>query len=313
MLSSLFSSQRRLRKAQIPTLAQVTPSPLHQAWKALRRNRLAMLCLILLLVMALWCVFGPMFSPWRDEATDALMINKAPNAQHWLGTDFLGRDIYTRLLLAGRISLIIGLLTMLLSVTLGYLLGALSGYAGGMADKVVMRFADLMMTIPSLPLLIVMGAMLSELDFSPDSRVYMVIIMLSLLEAPKLARLVRGQILSLRERDFMLATQVLGLSSRRRIFAHLLPNTVPILVVMATMAVANAILSESALSYLGLGVVPPMASWGNMMDAANSLIDFQRRPWLWMPPGIAIFLTVVAINVLGDGLRDALDPKMKRG
>lgn len=313
MLSSLFSSQRRLRKTQIPTLAQVTPSPLHQAWKALRSNRLAMLCLILLFVMALWCVFGPMFSPWRDEATDALMINKAPNAQHWLGTDFLGRDIYTRLLLAGRISLIIGLLTMLLSVTLGYLLGALSGYAGGMADKIVMRFADLMMTIPSLPLLIVMGAMLSELDFSPDSRIYMVIIMLSLLEAPKLARLVRGQILSLRERDFMLATQVLGLSSRRRIFAHLLPNTVPILVVMATMAVANAILSESALSYLGLGVVPPMASWGNMMDAANSLIDFQRRPWLWMPPGIAIFLTVVAINVLGDGLRDALDPKMKRG
>lgn len=313
MLSSLFSSQRRLRKAQIPVLAQVTPSPLHQAWKSLRRNRLAMFCLILLVVMALWCIFGPMFSPWRDEATDALMINKAPSAQHWLGTDFIGRDIYTRLLLAGRISLIIGLLTMLLSVTLGYLLGALSGYAGGLTDRLIMRFADLMMTIPSLPLLIVMGAMLAELDFSPDSRVYMVIVMLSLLEWPKLARLVRGQILSLREREFMLATQVLGLSARRRIFGHLLPNTVPILVVMATMAVANAILSESALSYLGLGVVPPMASWGNMMDAANSLIDFQRRPWLWMPPGIAIFLTVVAINVLGDGLRDALDPKMKRG
>lgn len=313
MLGSLFSNQRRLRKAQIPALAQVTPSPLHQAWKALRRNRMAMFSLILLVVMALWCIFGPMFSPWRDEATDALMINKAPNAQHWLGTDFLGRDIYTRLLLAGRISLVIGLLTMLLSVTLGYLLGALSGYVGGMTDKIIMRAADLMMTIPSLPLLVVMGAMLAELDFSPDSRVYMVILMLSLLEWPKLARLVRGQILSLRERDFMLATQVLGLSSRRRIFGHLLPNTVPILVVMATVAVANAILNESAISYLGLGVVPPSASWGNMMDAANSLIDFQRRPWLWMPPGIAIFLTVVAINVLGDGLRDALDPKMKRG
>ncbi|MFZ4835010.1 oligopeptide ABC transporter permease [Rouxiella sp. Mn2063] len=313
MLGSLFSNQRRLRKAQIPALAQVTPSPLHQAWKALLRNRMAMFSLILLVVMALWCIFGPMFSPWRDEATDALMINKAPNAQHWLGTDFLGRDIYTRLLLAGRISLVIGLLTMLLSVTLGYLLGALSGYVGGMTDKIIMRAADLMMTIPSLPLLVVMGAMLAELDFSPDSRVYMVILMLSLLEWPKLARLVRGQILSLRERDFMLATQVLGLSSHRRIFGHLLPNTVPILVVMATVAVANAILNESAISYLGLGVVPPSASWGNMMDAANSLIDFQRRPWLWMPPGIAIFLTVVAINVLGDGLRDALDPKMKRG
>lgn len=312
MFGSLFSTQRRLREAQIPVMAQATPSPWQQAWRSLRENRLAMFCLILLLVMAVWCAVGPYYSPWRDDATDALMINKAPNADHWLGTDFLGRDVYTRLLLAGRISLIIGLLTMLLSVTLGYLMGAVSGYLGGVTDKIIMRFADLVMTIPSLPLLIVMGAMLSELDFSPDSRVYMVIVMLSLLEWPKLARLVRGQILSLRERDFMLATQVLGLSSRRRLFGHLLPNTVPILVVMATMAVANAILSESALSYLGLGVVPPTPSWGNMMDAANSLIDFQRRPWLWMPPGIAIFITVIAINVLGDGLRDALDPKMKR-
>lgn len=312
MFGSLFSTNRRLREAQIPVLSQVTPSPWLQAWRALRQNRLAMLCLILLVVMAVWCIVGPYYSPWRDDATDALMINKAPSAEHWLGTDFLGRDVYTRLLLAGRISLIIGMLTMLLSVTLGYLMGAVSGYVGGITDKIIMRFADLVMTIPSLPLLTVMGAMLSELDFSPDSRVYMVIVMLSLLEWPKLARLVRGQILSLRERDFMLATQVLGLSSRRRLFGHLLPNTVPILVVMATMAVANAILSESALSYLGLGVVPPTPSWGNMMDAANSLIDFQRRPWLWMPPGVAIFITVIAINVLGDGLRDALDPKMKR-
>lgn len=312
MLNSLFSTQRRLRKAEIPALAQAAPSPWRQAWQRLKRNRLAMLCLALLAVMALWCVLGPLWSPWRNDATDALMINKAPSAAHWLGTDFLGRDIYTRLLLAGRISLIVGLLTMLLSVTLGYLLGALSGYVGGATDKLIMRFADLVMTIPSLPLLIVMGAMLSELDFSADARVYMVIIMLSLLEWPKLARLVRGQILSLRERDFMQATKVLGLSARRRLFGHLLPNTVPILVVMATMAVANAILSESALSYLGLGVVPPTPSWGNMMDAANSLIDFQRRPWLWMPPGVAILLTVIAINVLGDGLRDAFDPKMQR-
>ena len=207
--------------------------------------------------------------------------------------------------------LIIGLLTMVMSVCLGYLLGALSGYVGGLTDKLIMRVADLVMTIPGLPLLIVAGAMLSELDFSPDSRIYMVVVMLSLLEWPRLARLVRGQCLSLRERDFMLATQVLGLSARRRLFGHLLPNTIPILVVMATMAVANAILSESALSYLGLGVVPPTPSWGNMMDAANSLIDFQRRPWLWMPPGIAIFITVIAINVLGDGLRDAMDPNMK--
>ncbi|MEX0529667.1 oligopeptide ABC transporter permease [Raoultella terrigena] len=312
MLSSLFSTNRRLRKATIPTLAQIAPAPWRQAWQALKRNRLAMLCLLILLLMAAWCVLGPLWSPWKDDATDVLMINKPPGAEHWLGTDFLGRDVYTRLLLAGRFSLIIGLLTMLLSVTLGYLLGAVSGYAGGLTDRLIMRLADLVMTIPGLPLLIVAGAMLSELDFSPESRIYMVVIMLSLLEWPKLARLVRGQCLSLRERDFMLATRVLGLSARRRLFGHLLPNTIPILVVMATMAVANAILSESALSYLGLGVVPPTPSWGNMMDAANSLIDFQRRPWLWMPPGLAIFITVIAINVLGDGLRDAMDPKMKQ-
>ncbi len=306
------SRRRRWRQAGLPALATVSPSPVAQAWRRLRRNPLAMISLALLLLMAIWCTFGPWFSPWADDATDALMINHAPGAGHWLGTDFLGRDIYTRLLRAGRISLTVGLVSMVLSVTLGYLLGASAGYLGGWVDKVIMRFADLLMTIPSLPLLIIMGAMLSELGISPDYRIYMVMVMLSLLGWPSLARLVRGQILSLRERDFMLATEVLGLSTRRRILGHLLPNTVQILIVVATMGVANAILSESALSYLGLGVVPPTPSWGNMMDAANSLIDFQRRPWLWMPPGVAIFVTVIAINVLGDGLRDALDPKMKR-
>lgn len=312
MAGSLFTSRRRWRKAGLPALAMASPSPLAASWLRLRRNPLAMLCLLLLVVMGIWCTLGPWFSPWADDATDALMINHAPGADHWLGTDFLGRDIYTRLLLAGRISLTVGLVSMVLSVTLGYLLGASAGYLGGWTDKLIMRFADLLMTIPSLPLLIIMGAMLSELGISPDYRIYMVMVMLSLLGWPSLARLVRGQILSLRERDFMLATEVLGLSTRRRILGHLLPNTVPILIVVATMGVANAILSESALSYLGLGVVPPTPSWGNMMDAANSLIDFQRRPWLWMPPGVAIFVTVIAINVLGDGLRDALDPKMKR-
>ncbi|WP_241595372.1 ABC transporter permease [Rosenbergiella epipactidis] len=312
MIHFFYSRHRRLSKAVTTALAQVTPSLWHQAWQTLRRNRLAILCLVLLIIMVLGCVVGPLWSPWQGEGMDALSVNQPPSARHWLGTDFLGRDVYTRLLLAGRISLSIGLLTMLLSVTLGYLLGAVAGYAGGLTDKLIMRVADVVMTIPSLPLLIVAGAMLSEFDFSSDARIYMVIIMLSLLECPKLARLVRGQILSLRERDFMLATQVLGLSTYRRLFGHLLPNTIPILVVMATMAVANAILSESALSYLGVGIVPPTPSWGNMMDAANSLIDFQRRPWLWIPPGTAIFITVVAINVLGDGLRDALEPHLKR-
>lgn len=311
MLTDFFSGRRQ--RAGIAELAGMTPSLWRQAFRMLGRNRLAMLCLALLLLIALWCILGPLYSPWTNDATDALSINKPPGGGHWLGTDFLGRDVYTRLLFAGRISLLIGALTMLLSVTLGYLLGALSGYLGGVIDKLIMRLADLVMTIPGLPLLIVAGAMLGELDIASEARIYMVVIMLSLLEWPRLARLVRGQCLSLRERDFMLAAKVLGLSAPRRLFGHLLPNTVPLLVVMATMAVSNAILSESALSYLGLGVVPPTPSWGNMMDAANSLIDFQRRPWLWMPPGAAIFITVIAVNVLGDGLRDALDPREQRG
>lgn len=165
MILSYLASRRRQRQAAIPALAHITPSPWRQGWRQLRRNRLAMFCLILLAVMAVWCVLGPVWSPWSDDATDALSINQPPGAEHWLGTDFLGRDVYTRLLLAGRISLVIGLLTMVMSVCLGYLLGALSGYVGGLTDKLIMRVADLVMTIPGLPLLIVAGAMLSELDF----------------------------------------------------------------------------------------------------------------------------------------------------
>ncbi|TCV98941.1 oligopeptide ABC transporter permease [Biostraticola tofi] len=307
----LIFSRRRWRQASSPALSESTPGMLSEAWQRFRRDPLAMFCLWLMVLMGCWCLVGPWFSTWNDELTDALMINHPPSAEHWLGTDFLGRDIYSRLMFAGRISLSVGVVSMVLSVTLGYLLGATAGYLGGWTDRLIMRIADLLMTIPTLPLLIIMGAALSELGVSPDYRIYLVMVMLSLLGWPALARLIRGQILSLRERDFMLATEVLGLSSRRRILVHLLPNTVPILIVVATMGVANAILSESALSYLGLGVVPPTPSWGNMMDAANSLIDFQRRPWLWMPPGIAIFVTVIAINVLGDRLRDALDPRMR--
>lgn len=309
LVTLFFGRRRRWRQAQLPALAQLSPPPAAQAWRRLRRHRPAMISLALLVLLALLCLIGPSLSPWRDDAGDVLNINQAPSGAHWLGTDFSAAisapGCRWRADIADHrpgVDAAVG--------NAGLCAGGARRLSGGVADRLIMRFADLLMTIPGLPLLIIMGAMLTELDVSPDYRIYMVMIMLSLLGWPSLARLVRGQILSLRERDFMLATEVLGLSTRRRLFGHLLPNTVPILVVVATMAVANAILSESALSYLGLGVVPPTPSWGNMMDAANSLIDFQRRPWLWMPPGLAIFVTVVAINILGDGLRDALDPKM---
>ncbi|UIO41442.1 ABC transporter permease [Brevibacillus brevis] len=284
----------------------------HEAFLRLKKKRLAMVGLVFLLVMAVGCFIGPFFSPYASGKINTAMINKPPSFSHWLGTDSLGRDILTRLMQAGRISLTVGIASMVLSVSIGALLGALAGFYRGWVDQVIMRLADVLMTIPGLPLLFIMGAVLSEWKIPTDYRIYIVMVMLSLIGWPGLARMVRSQMLTLRESEFMQAAEVLGLRDRRKLFFHLLPNLTPLLIVVATLNVGGAILSESVLSYFGLGVVPPTPTWGNMMDAANTLIDFQKRPWLWVPPGIAIFATVISINLLGDGLRDALDPKQKR-
>ncbi|QDS32650.1 oligopeptide ABC transporter permease [Brevibacillus brevis] len=284
----------------------------HEAFLRLQKKRLAMVGLVFLLVMAVACFIGPFFSPYASGKINTAMINKPPSFSHWLGTDSLGRDILTRLMQAGRISLTVGIASMVLSVSIGALLGALAGFYRGWVDQVIMRVADVLMTIPGLPLLFIMGAVLSEWKIPTDYRIYIVMVMLSLIGWPGLARMVRSQMLTLRESEFMQAAEVLGLRDRRKLFFHLLPNLTPLLIVVATLNVGGAILSESVLSYFGLGVVPPTPTWGNMMDAANTLIDFQKRPWLWVPPGIAIFATVISINLLGDGLRDALDPKQKR-
>jgi peptide/nickel transport system permease protein len=296
--------------------AATRPVPKSSLWRdaffRLRRNKMAMAGLVFLVLMFLFCFIGPFFSPYASGKVNTVMINKPPSASHWLGTDGLGRDILTRLMQAGRISLTVGLASMVLSVLIGSVLGVVAGYYRGVVEQLIMRTADMLMTIPGLPLLFIIGAILSEWKVPAESRIYIVMVMLSLIGWPELARLVRSQILSLREREFMQATEALGLRDRRKLFGHLLPNTVPVLIVVATLRVGGAILNESVLSYLGLGVVPPTPTWGNMIDAANSLIDFQKRPWLWVPPGLAIFATVIAINLLGDGLRDALDPKMKK-
>lgn len=277
----------------------------------LRKNKLAMFGAGFLLFIFLFCFIGPLFSPYSSGAVNAPMAKSPPSASHWLGTDNLGRDVLTRVMQAGRISLTVGLASMLLSVLIGSVLGVISGYYRGAVDQVIMRAADVLMTIPGLPLLFIMGAVLSEFKVPSDSRLYIVMLMLSLVGWPGLARLVRSQIFSLREQEFMHAAEALGLRDRRKLFHHLLPNTVPLLIVSATLHVGGAIISESVLSYFGLGVVPPTPSWGNMIDMANSIIDFQKRPWMWIPPGVAIFATVISVNLLGDGLRDALDPKMK--
>ncbi|ODP27819.1 Dipeptide transport system permease protein DppC [Paenibacillus nuruki] len=283
-----------------------------QSIRKLLKNKLAVGGFAVVVFMFLLCFVGPLFSPYTDNKVNMTMMNKAPNIHHWLGTDKLGRDVLTRVMQAGRISLTVGIASMVLSVFIGTLLGAIAGYYRGIVDQVIMRIADLLLTIPSLPLLFIFGALLSEWKVPTDYRMYIVMLILSLVGWPSLARMVRGQLLSLREREFMQATIVLGLRDRRKLVNHLLPNLVPLLIVIATLNIGGAILSESVLSFFGLGVMPPTPTWGNMIDAANNMIDFQERPWLWVPPGFSIFATVIAINIFGDGLRDVLDPKQKR-
>lgn len=283
-----------------------------QSFKKLQKNKVSIVGLCFLVLIFLFCFIGPLLSPYTLGKINAAMINKPPSMSHWLGTDGLGRDILTRLMQAGRISLTVGLASMVLSVFLGTLLGVIAGYFRGWVDSIIMRVSDILMTIPELPMLFILAAVLSEWKVPSNYRLYIVMIMLSIVGWAGLARLVRSQILSLREQEYIQAAKVLGLRNSRILFRHLLPNILPLLIVVATLRVGGAILSESTLSYFGLGVVPPTATWGNMIDSANTLIDFQKRPWLWIPPGLAIFVTVISINLLGDGLRDALDPKMKK-
>ncbi|GJM82382.1 peptide ABC transporter permease [Paenibacillus sp. HMSSN-139] len=299
-------------QAAVHAAAAKKPSLWRQSLRRLLRNKLAVSGFVVVVFMFLACFLGPLFSPYTDNKIQMSLMNKPPSWQHWLGTDKLGRDVLTRVLQAGRISLTVGLASMVLSVFLGTLLGAIAGYYRGIVDQIIMRLADLLLTIPGLPLLFISGALLSEWKVPTDYRMYIVMLMLSLVNWPGLARMIRGQMLSLREREFMQAAVVLGLRDRRKLVHHLLPNLVPLIIVMATLNIGGAILSESVLSFFGLGVMPPTPTWGNMIDAANNMIDFQQHPWLWIPPGLSIFATVIAINVFGDGLRDVLDPKMNR-
>ena len=297
-------------KIQVP--AKQPDSPWRVAIRRFTRNRLALIGLFILIIMILISIFGPMFSPYDLLETNVRNKNQPPSAEHWLGTDKLGRDVLLRLMLAGRISLTVGLVATGISVAIGATLGALAGFYRKGVDTVIMRMADIFMALPALPIMIILGAILSDLKVDPADRIYFLMLILGTLAWSGLARLVRGQILTLREQEFMQATEALGLRDRRKIFRHLLPNTIPIIIVSATLGVASAIIYESTLSFLGIGVVPPTPTWGNMISAANSLIDFKKRPWLWIPPGMCILITVVAINLIGDGLRDALDPKMKK-
>ena len=247
-----------------------------------------------------------------DERTNVILDYNKPNTEHWVGTDGNGMDLLTRLMYGGRVSLLIGFIVVIIEVFIGVILGGISGFFGKWIDDVIMRLVDIFNCIPSLPLIIIIGAMMDQLRVDPTQRIIYLMLILGILGWPGIARLTRGQILSLREQEFMVATEASGLSVYRRIFKHLIPNVIPQLIVVSTMALGEVILLESTLSFLGLGVKYPFASWGNIINEVSNVYVMTNYWFVWIPAGFLILITVLAFNFVGDGLRDAFDPKMKR-
>lgn len=235
-----------------------------------------------------------------------------PDSAHWLGTDKNGMDMLTRLMYGGRVSLMIGFIVVIISAALGVVLGGVSGYFGGWIDNLIMRIVDIFYCIPSTPLIIILGAAMDGMRVDPQIRMLYLMLILGFLGWPGIARLVRGQILSLREQEFMTATEACGISVSRRIFRHLIPNVIPQLIVNCTMSLGSTIITEATLSFLGLGVKFPFASWGNIMNDVSNSYVLTSYWFIWIPAGICLMLTVLGFNFVGDGLRDAFDPKMKR-
>lgn len=252
------------------------------------------------------------FTVRRDTVTKVIKVYEPPSREHWLGTDANGMDILTRLMYGGRISLIIGFVVILIELIIGVTLGGVAGYFGGALDNLIMRLVDIFNCIPTWPILIIIGSIMDAQQTDPALRIYMMMLVLGVLGWPGVARMVRGQILSLREQEFMIAAEAAGLSVSRRIFRHLIPNVIPQLIVICTMGLGNIILTESTMSFLGLGVKFPFASWGNIIQSVSNVYVMTNYWFIWIPAGFLILATVLGFNFVGDGLRDAFDPKMKR-
>ena len=236
----------------------------------------------------------------------------APSKKHLVGTDGNGMDMLTRLMYGGRISLMIGFVVIIIEGIIGILIGGISGYFGGWVDTILMRVVDVVICIPAMPLYIIIGSVMDYYKIDPRIRIYALCAILGIVGWPSIARMVRGQILSLREQEFMVATEATGVRVSRRIFRHLIPNVIPQLIVIATMGLGDVILMEATLSFLGIGVKFPYASWGNIVNAVNDVYVLTNFWFVWIPAGFLILLTVLGFNFVGDGLRDAFDPKMKR-
>lgn len=317
-------------------------SPTMTVLKRFFRSKLSMLGLCILIGLCIFSFIGPFLSPWSDTDRDKTPQDKvehleinytidgesytayditryttvnngdAPSSwEHWLGTDPDGRDLFTRLMYGGRVSLTIGLMVVLLETLIGVVLGGLAGYFGKWIDQIIMRIVDILYCIPTLPIMLILSAFFESMGWTGMERLYLMMGAMCLIGWAGTARLVRGQILSLREQEFMLAAKCSGLSTSRKIFKHLLPNVLPQLIVTMTLGLGSVILTEATLGYLNLGAPLGSSTWGTLINYAAKT-EYMSKLNYWIPPGICITLAILAFNFIGDGLRDAFDPKSKR-
>ena len=279
-------------------------NPWTQILRRFLRHRLAMVGLVIFSVIALMAIFAPLVTLHGPNDIDLRGRNLGPGADHWFGTDRTGRDTFARVVYAGRVSLAVGVVAVIISAGIGTLLGALAGFFGGPTDSLIMRFTDVIMTFPPIVIILTLAAIAGP-------GVGNTMLVIGLLNWPIPCRLVRAKFLTLREQEFVLAARAIGAPTARIIARHAFPNVVDVLIVYASLGVAVAILLEAGISFLGAGVRPPTSSWGNMLNVARNVSVLEGAPWQWMPAGGAIVLTVLAVNFIGDGLRDAFDPRMK--
>lgn len=298
---------------------QPAHTPGQLIWRRFRKHRMAVFGMIGFSFLLLFIIVGSFYvTEKKANSVDLQARLSPPSAQYWMGTDSTGRDIFSRIIHGGQISLFVGITAVTISVTLGTLIGGLAGYFGGWVDIILMRFTEAMLSIPQLFLLIVLGKFIGRnidtitiFGKAFSGSVAIVIVVIGLTSWMFLARIVRANVLSLKEMDYVSVSKSLGSSELRTFFKHLIPNTMGVIIVSTTLGLAGAILSEAYVSFLGLGIQPPTASWGNMLTAAQTFVQ-QGSWWMWVFPSTFIILTILCVNLIGDGLRDAFDPRSAR-
>ncbi|MGH2346265.1 MAG: oligopeptide ABC transporter permease [Chloroflexota bacterium] len=290
-------------RADEPERPAVIRGPVRLALRRYARHRTAMAGALIIIIFALLAVGAPLVARANPDTIDLLSLNQGPSFQHLFGTDAVGRDTFARTLYAGRISLTVGLVAALIATTIGAVLGSMAGFVGGGVDNLIMRAVDVIMTFPPIVILLTVAAIVGP-------GIYTTMLIIGLLSWPIPCRLIRAKFLVVREQEYIQAARAIGVPTRRIIARHAFPNASDVLIVYASLSVANAVVLEAGLSFLGLGVQLPTPSWGNMLNVARDVAVLEGYPWQWVPAGVAIVLTVLAINFIGDGLRDALDPRM---